>query len=197
VPDASNFHLGLHQKKSRLQNPLIATTLSQGAPTHSKSLHQSKMDSASPNGTPFFLSKEKAQGLANYPHARIVPGVQKTVYVSGTSSRRGDGTYAGCTTDANGNHKLDIREQTKAVLENIGTIINGATNGMAGLESVIDATVFLTDMSDYAGMNEEWNKVWGDKTTAPARTCVQVAALPSPKLNVEIKCMALYSEAAR
>lgn len=154
------------------------------------------MDSASPNGTPYFLPKERAQGLANYPHARTVPGSQRTLYVSGTSSRRGDGTYAGCTTDAAGNHTLDIREQTRAVLENIGTIIQGATGGAAGLESVVDATIFLTDMGDYAGMNEEWNKVWPDKTTAPARTCVQVAALPSPKLNVEIKCMALYSAPA-
>lgn len=152
--------------------------------------------SSSRNGEPFFLPAGRAQGLANYPHARIVPGSQKTLYVSGTSSRRGDGTYAGCVTDDNGNHTLDIREQTKAVLENIGLIIHGATNGIAGLESVVDATIFLTDMKDYAGMNEEWNKVWPDKTKAPARTCVQVAALPNIRLNVEIKCTALYTESA-
>lgn len=56
---------------------------------------------------------------------------------------------------------------------------------------MVDATVFLTDMADYKGMNEEWNKVWPEKKGAPARTCVQVAALPSEKLNVEIKCMAI------
>lgn len=153
------------------------------------------MSSLSRNGEPFFLPAERAQGLANYPHARIVPGTQKTMYVSGTSSRRGDGTYAGCTTDAEGIHTLDIREQTKAVLENIGLIIHGSTKGTAGLESVVDATVFLTDMKDYAGMNEEWNKVWPDKTKAPARTCIQVSALPNVRLNVEIKCTALYTEA--
>lgn len=81
--------------------------------------------------------------------------------------------------------------QTEAVLQNIKTIINGATDGTCGLESIIDATVFLTDMKDYAGMNAEWNKVWPDKTKAPARTCVQVAALPNVKLNVEIKCTAI------
>ncbi|KAJ9138462.1 hypothetical protein NKR23_g8529 [Pleurostoma richardsiae] len=151
---------------------------------------------ASPNGTPYLLPATAAQGLANYPHARIVPGTQKTIYVSGTSSRRGDGTYAGCVTDENGKHTLDIREQTAAVLQNIGTVIKGATGGAAGLESVVDATVFLTDMKDYAGMNAEWNKVWADKAVAPARTCVQVAALPNERLNVEIKVIALYSEAA-
>ncbi|KAI1850381.1 hypothetical protein JX265_002279 [Neoarthrinium moseri] len=150
--------------------------------------------SPSANGTPFFLPAERAQGLANYPHARIVPASQKTLHVSGTSSRRGDGTYAGCTTDDAGKHTLNIKEQTKAVLENIDTIIKGATNGAAGIESVVDATIFLTDMKDYGGMNEEWNKVFPDKTKAPARTCVQVAALPNVRLNVEIKCTALYTE---
>jgi 2-aminomuconate deaminase len=149
---------------------------------------------ASPNGTSFFLPATAAQGLANYPHARTAPGTQKTLYVSGTSSRRGDGTYAGCTTDSEGKHALDVRQQTEAVLQNIGTIIKGASGGTAGLANVVDATVFLTDMKDYAGMNEEWNKVWPDKTKAPARTCVQVAALPNVRLNVEIKCVALYSE---
>lgn len=77
------------------------------------------------------------------------------------------------------------------MLQNIKTIIQGATDGKHGLEAVIDATVFLTDMKDYAGMNEEWNRVWEDKERAPARTCVQVVALPNERLNVEIKCTAV------
>jgi 2-aminomuconate deaminase len=119
---------------------------------------------------------------------------KKTIYISGTSSRRGDGTYAGFSTSSSGTFILDIREQTAAVLENIGTIIKGATEGKCGLESVVDATVFLTDMKDYAGMNEVWNKVFPVKTNAPARTTVQVAALPSEKLCVEIKCTAIVVE---
>jgi len=147
----------------------------------------------STNGTSFFLPASSAQGLANYPHARTVhsSSTQKTIYVSGTSSRRGDGTYAGCSTSSSGDYVLDIREQTAAVLENIGTIINGATQGKCGLENVVDATVFLTDMKDYAGMNEVWNTVFPAKMNAPARTTVQVAALPSEKLCVEIKCTAI------
>lgn len=149
---------------------------------------------SSSNGAPYFLPPSAAQGLANYPHARTSPAATRTLYVSGTSSRRGDGSYAGCTTSEDGVHTLDIVQQTEAVLQNIKTIINGATNGRSGLESVIDATIFLTDMKDYAGMNGEWNKVWPDKTHAPARTCVQVAALPNVRLNVEIKCTAVVQE---
>lgn len=150
---------------------------------------------ASPNGTSYFLPAERAQGLANYPHARIVPASAQTVFVSGTSSRRGDGTYAGCTTDPDtGKHTLDIRLQTEAVLQNIESIIRGATDGQCGTESVLSATVYLTDMRDYKGMNEEWNKVWPDKTKAPSRTCVQVAALPNERLNVEIQCQVLWKQ---
>ncbi|CAK7243805.1 MAG: hypothetical protein STHCBS139747_005333 [Sporothrix thermara] len=147
---------------------------------------------ASHNGTSFLLPSSGAQALANYPHARIISNQEKTIYVSGTSSRRGDGSTAGCFIDANGQFHLDIKEQTAAVLQNIDTILRGATGGLATLANVIDATVFLTDMKDYAGMNEEWNKVWPDSSKAPARTCVQVAALPNVRLNVEIKCSALY-----
>lgn len=149
---------------------------------------------ASPNGTGYFLPASRAQGLANYPHARTAPSTSRIIFVSGTSSRRGDGTYEGCETLPDGTHRLDCGAQTAAVLRNIEAIIRGSTAGRCGLESVVDATVFLTDMADYAAMNAEWNKCWPDKAGAPARTCVQVAALPNARLNVEIKCQALVSE---
>jgi 2-aminomuconate deaminase len=146
---------------------------------------------SSPNGTAYLLPSTSAQGLANYPHARTIPSTSSTIYISGTSSRRGDGTYAGCTTLPDGTHVLAIGEQTAAVLQNIEGVIRGATAGERGLECVVDATVFLTDMRDYGGMNQVWNGVWGDREKAPARTCVQVAALPNERLNVEIKCVAI------
>lgn len=146
---------------------------------------------SSPNGTAYFLPATGAQGLANYPHARCAPSSPRTLYVSGISSRRGDGTFVGCETSSDGVHTLNIAEQTAAVLQNIKTVIQGATEGKCGLESIIDATIFLTDMKDYQGMNGEWNKIWPDKAHAPARTCVQVSALPNERILVEIKCTAI------
>ncbi|KAH6619352.1 Endoribonuclease L-PSP/chorismate mutase-like protein [Chaetomium sp. MPI-SDFR-AT-0129] len=147
-----------------------------------------------PNGTSFILDSG-AQGLANYPHARTIPSTSKTIFVSGISSRRPDGTYEGCEAQKDGTYKLDCGTQTAAVLRNIERVIRGATEDRLGLECVVDATVFLTDIKrDYAAMNAEWNKIWPDRTTAPARTCVQVAALPNEKLVVEIKCQAVVSE---
>ncbi|KAL2816508.1 putative L-PSP endoribonuclease family protein [Aspergillus granulosus] len=142
------------------------------------------------NGTPFFLPASKAQGLANYPHARLAPTTpHRTIYVSGTSSRRGDGTWDGVTEHPDGSFTLDIRAQTAAVLRNLETIIQGATDGRGGLGNIVDATVFLVDLSKhYAGMNEEWNLVWPKKEDAPARTTIGVNELPNKRLLVEIKC---------
>jgi 2-aminomuconate deaminase len=147
---------------------------------------------STPNGTPYFLPSNRAQGLANYPHPRLYKAPTQTIHVSGTSARRGDGTHEGVTKLEDGPVDLDIREQTAAVLRNISRIIEGATDGKGGLANVVDATVFLTDMrSCYSGMNEEWNKVWPDRAIAPARTTVEVRALPNPALLVEIKCTAI------
>jgi hypothetical protein len=87
---------------------------------------------SSPNGTAYFLPSTGAQALANYPHARATSISSRNLYVSGISSRRGDGTYAGCTTSPDGVHTLDISEQTAAVLQNIKTVIEGATGGKCG-----------------------------------------------------------------
>ncbi|KAE8317461.1 Endoribonuclease L-PSP/chorismate mutase-like protein [Aspergillus transmontanensis] len=146
------------------------------------------------NGSAFFLPPGKAQGLANYPHARILPTnpTSRTIHVSGTSSRRGDGTWDGVTEHADGTLTLDIRQQSAAVLRNIDTIIRGATDGKGSIKNVVDATVFLTDLTGcYQGMNEEWNKVWPNREDAPARTTIGVKELPNPRLLVEIKCTAI------
>ncbi len=148
---------------------------------------------ASPNGTGFLLPSG-AQGLANYPHARTIPSTTKTMFVSGISSRRADGTFEGCETKPDGTYEFDCGAQTAAVLRNIENVIRGASGGKCGLESVADATVFLVDMGDYGVMNAEWNKIWPDRTTAPARTCVQVAALPNERIRVEIKCQSVISD---
>ena len=145
---------------------------------------------------PYFRPANRAQGLANYPHARTVPsadGKTRYIYVSGTSCRRGDGSFHGATRAEDGSLIVNIRDQTGAVLSNINAIIEGASDGQADISNVVDATVFLTNMErDYTGMNEAWNGTWSDRTGAPARTTVEVRALPREEIIVEIKCTAYY-----
>lgn len=131
------------------------------------------------------LLDDRAAALARYPHGRIVGS---TVYVSGISSRRPDNSWDGVTVGADGRVDKDIRLQTRAVLNNIEAILRAAG---CGLHDVVDMTVFLVDMKDYAGMNDEWNARYTDKRTAPARTTVAVHQLPHPNLLVEMKAVAL------
>ncbi|KAF9928756.1 hypothetical protein FBU30_002123 [Linnemannia zychae] len=137
----------------------------------------------SANGTPVIL-KDRAQALAHYPHARVANGM---IYVSGISSRRLDNTYEGVKENEDGTFELDIKAQTKAVIENINVILQSQG---ASLKNIVDMTVFLTDMKDYGAMNQVYNQYF-DAETGPSRTCVGVLTLPSPKLLIEIKAIAL------
>ena len=128
----------------------------------------------------------KAKQLGNYPHVKKVGNF---IYVSGTSSRRPDNTYEGVEIDENGQVKLDIEKQTKAVLENINELLQSVG---ADLSKVIDITTFLVDMKDFPG----YNKVYGTffDHNGPTRTTVAVHQLPNPNLLIEIKAIA-YLEA--
>lgn len=80
-----------------------------------------------------------------------------------------------------------ITEQTTRVLENLQAVLEAA--GVT-LSHVVKTTVFLKDMKDFAAMNEVYAKyLQTDGVAAPARSTVQVAALPKDAL-VEIECIA-------
>lgn len=133
------------------------------------------------------LLDDRAAALARYPHGRVVSGGD-VVFVSGISSRRPDNSWEGVTVNADGSVDKDIRLQTRAVLNNIDAILRAVDGSLA---NAVDITVFLVDMKDYAGMNEEWNARFSDKLTAPARTTVAVHQLPHANLLVEMKAVAL------
>ena len=130
-----------------------------------------------------YTDDELAQPLANYPHAKRVGDF---VFVSGVSSRRADDTHRGATVRDDGTVDTDIREQTRGVFENIERILAEAD---ARLDDVVDVTVFLVDMDDYAGFNQVYNEHF-DADTGPTRTTVAVAELPHPNLLVELKVVA-------
>ncbi|RSM14931.1 hypothetical protein CEP52_001112 [Fusarium oligoseptatum] len=133
-----------------------------------------------------------AKGLANYPHARLVSaGGTRTLYISGTSSRRADGSTEGFELGDDGTPYPDPGEQTAAILRKMEAVIKQATNGKGGLRNLVDVTVYLTDMAYYGGMNRVWNEFWPNPEDAPARTAVAVQALPGLKMVVEMKATAV------
>ena len=130
------------------------------------------------------LVEGKATPRGAYPHVKRVGDF---IFVSGTSSRLPDNSFAGVhQIDEMGTMRLDIREQTKAVLDTIKDYL--ATEG-AGMEDIVDVTSFLVNMNDFAGYNEVYASYF-NKETGPTRTTVAVHQLPHPNLVVEIKVMA-------
>ncbi len=80
----------------------------------------------------------------------------------------------------------DIRDQTREVLAELD-----ATLALAGSsrDRMLSATVYLTDMADYEGMNAVWED-WLPNGAAPSRACVQVAALAHSGWRIEISVIA-------
>lgn len=146
------------------------------------------------NSQSFLLDPERPSGTTRYAHARVVPpSANHIIYISGIAAVKPDGTYEGVTQNTDGTFKADVREQTAAVLRRIESIIKGASNGKADLYNIVDATVYVLDMKEhYAGMNEEWNKIWSDRVSAPTRATVGVRELPDPRFLVEIKATAIF-----
>ena len=77
-----------------------------------------------------------------------------------------------------------IKEQTQQVFKNIEAILAQTSLTMA---DIVKTTVFLTDINDFADMNEVYAEYF--EGNYPARSAVQVAALPKgAKIEIEVIC---------
>ena len=102
--------------------------------------------------------------------------LDRLVFVAGQGARVPEtGTLA----------SLDIEAQTEQCLRNVETILVAAGSS---LQHVLRCGVFLIDMGEFERMNRVYARMFGDHK--PARTTVQVAALPAAGLRVEIDCIA-------
>jgi len=131
----------------------------------------------------------KAVPRGRFPHVKVSGGF---AFVSGTSSRRADNSIAGASVDEFGTVSLDIREQTRAVLENIRDILRAVG---AGLEDVVSVTTYLVSMNDFGGYNEVYGEFFDE--SGPARTTVAVHQLPHPQLLIEIAAVAAIPQGAK
>lgn len=124
----------------------------------------------------------KATPRGRFPHVKRAGDF---LFVSGTSSRRPDNSFVGVEVDALGVTKLDIRAQTRAVIENIRDILKSAG---ADLSDLVETQAFLVNMNDFGGYNEVWAEFFD--YGGPTRTTVAVHQLPHPHLLIEIKAVA-------
>jgi 2-iminobutanoate/2-iminopropanoate deaminase len=80
----------------------------------------------------------------------------------------------------------DIKVQTDRVLQNVKAILD---DQKLTFGNVVKSTVFMTNLADFAGMNEIYSKYFTENF--PARSTIQVAALPKGA-NVEIEIVAHF-----
>jgi reactive intermediate/imine deaminase len=97
------------------------------------------------------------------------------IYISGQGAH---------SRDPEGKFPTDIETHTTKVLDNVKTLVEA---GGGTMDSVMQLTVYLASMEDYAGMNKVFKTYFPHG--GPARTTVAVAALPGQSL-VEINCIA-------
>jgi 2-iminobutanoate/2-iminopropanoate deaminase len=116
--------------------------------------------------------KEIIQVELAAPNPNLSPATRfgDLVFVAGQTGRH----------PATGELGIDVREQTRNVLERIKLILEAAGTS---LENVLTVTTHLTKREDLAAYNEEYAKYF--PTNKPARTTVEVM-LNSPELLVEI-----------
>jgi 2-iminobutanoate/2-iminopropanoate deaminase len=80
-----------------------------------------------------------------------------------------------------------VKEQTRQALKNLEQVLQA---GGGSLETVVKTTVFMQDLSEFSNMNDVYAEFF--PTDPPARSAVQVAALPKGAA-VEIEAIALQS----
>ena len=124
----------------------------------------------------------KATPRGRFPHIKRAGDF---LFVSGTSARRPDNSIAGADVDEFGTTRLDIRTQTRAVIENMRDIL--ASSG-ADLSDIAEIATFLVNMNDFAGYNEVYGEYFDHQ--GPARTTIAVHQLPHPHLLIEMKAIA-------
>tara|TARA_B100000929_G_scaffold267490_1_gene235746 strand:+ start:423 stop:839 length:417 start_codon:yes stop_codon:yes gene_type:complete len=125
---------------------------------------------------------DKAKPRGKFPHIKRAGDF---LFVSGISSRKQDGSFEGATVDEMGNVELDIKQQTRAVLENIRDILHSEG---ADLKDIVDLSTFLVNINDFKGYNETYAEFFD--TNGPTRTTVAVHQLPHPLILIEIKVTA-------
>jgi enamine deaminase RidA (YjgF/YER057c/UK114 family) len=95
-----------------------------------------------------------------------------TVYLAGQVARNAPGRPVG--------------EQTRDILAAIDRLLAEAGSSKS---KALSATIWLTDMADFAEMNAQWD-AWIDPENPPCRACVQSPALAAPDFRVEIMLVA-------
>lgn len=123
-----------------------------------------------------------ATPLLAQARTQVIPEGQRASATLSPGIRVGDLVFA---SGQLGGRDSTIQGQTRVALESTKRVFEAAGTTMA---HAAKCTVFLTDVTDFAGMNSVYTTFW--PTSPPARTTVVVAALVSPGAKIEVECVA-------
>ena len=135
------------------------------------------------------LLADRTRPRGNFPHVKRAGDF---IFVSGTSSRRPDNSFEGVKVDALGTTHLDIRAQTRAVIENLRAILGSFG---AQLTDLVSITSYLVNMNDFGGYNEIYGEYFDH--CGPVRTTVAVHQLPHPHLLIEMQVVAYVASTGK
>jgi 2-aminomuconate deaminase len=128
-------------------------------------------------------SARAPEPVGPYPHFRRAGGL---LFLSGIGPRvRGQKDVPGVTLGLDGSVvSYDFDLQCRQVFENVRVILEDAGSSW---DRIVDVTVFLTSMDDFAAMNRLYAEAFA--TNRPTRTTVEVGRLPTP-IAIELKVIA-------
>lgn len=125
----------------------------------------------------FIATSEAPRAIGPYSQAVAVPSAGRTIFCSGQiplDPATGEVVSAG-----------DVRGQTEQVMRNLVAVLGAAG---APLTAVVKTTIYLTDLQEFAAVNEVYGRYFPEHP--PARATVQVAGLPRG-VAVEIDAIAV------
>ena len=128
-------------------------------------------------------SARAPEPVGPYPHFRRAAGL---LFLSGIGPRvRGQKEVPGVTLALDGSVvSYDFDLQCRQVFENVRVILEDAGSSW---DRIVDVTVFLTSMEDFAAMNRLYAEAFA--TNRSTRTTVEVSRLPTP-IAIELKVIA-------
>lgn len=128
----------------------------------------------------------KARPKGSFPH---VKRVENLVFVSGTSSRRPDESFAGVTVFPDGSLMHDTFEQTRETMANISDILGTL---LLEPDHIVSLEAFLINIEDRAQFHDAIAPIF--KKVLPAITVTQAKALPHPHQAVMVKAVARFPD---
>lgn len=124
----------------------------------------------------------KARTRGSYPH---VKRAENLVFVSGTSSRRTDDSFAGATVLPDGSIHHDTYEQTRETMLNVADILGSLALAPS---DIVNIEAFLVKIEEEDQFRSALAATFGDKL--PAVTAIAAKALPHPHQAVMVKAVA-------